>query len=156
MEGYARIGTLYLLREPKDDKNLVWSVIENNSNDETSTLVVVEECSKKGKKAKVNAKWLYEREPIGPILPPSDEIVIENGIEFVKSNGIERPHEEEKNNSVNLSFIDSPIISENEEPVYNSAFTKTKTPRDGFLVKSRSIYGRKKWFFDIINKLCYY
>ena len=144
MKGYAHIGTLYLLREPKGDKNLVWAVIENNSNDETSTLVVVEECSKKGMKAKVNAKWLYEREPIGPVLPPSDEIVIENGIEFVKSNGIDRPHEEEKNNSVNLSVVDTPIISENEEPVYTSAFTKTKTPRDGYLVKSRSIYGRKK------------
>ena len=144
MEGYARIGTLYLLREPKGDKNLVWSVIENNSNDETSTLVVVEECSKKGMKAKVNAKWLYEREPIGPILPTSDEIVIENGIEFVKSNGIGSPQEEEKNNSVNLSLVNTPIISESEEPVYTNAFTKTKTQRDIYLVKSRSIYGRKK------------
>lgn len=61
MEGYASIGTLYLLREPKGDKNLVWAVIENNSNYKTSTLVVVEECSKKNMKAKVNAKWLYER-----------------------------------------------------------------------------------------------
>ena len=52
MEGYARIGTLYSLREPKGDKNLVWSVIENNSNDETSTLIVVEDCPKKGMKAK--------------------------------------------------------------------------------------------------------
>ena len=141
MEGYARIGTLYLLREPKGDKNLVWSVIENNSNEETSTLVVVEECSKKGMKAKVNAKWLYEREPIGPILPTSDEIVIENGIEFVKSNGIDCQHEED---SVNLSLVNTPIISEREEPVYTNSFTKTKTPRNGYLVKSRSIYGRKK------------
>lgn len=84
MEGYAHIGTLYLLREPKGEKKLVWSVIENNSNDETSTLVVVEECSKKGMKAVVNAKWLYEREPIGPILPPSGDIVIENGREFIR------------------------------------------------------------------------
>lgn len=61
MKGYAHIGTLYLLKEPKGDKNLVWAVIENNSNDETSTLVVVEECPKKGMKAKVNAKWLNER-----------------------------------------------------------------------------------------------
>ena len=141
MEGYARIGTLYLLREPKGDKNLVWSVIENNSNEETSTLVVVEECSKKGMKAKVNAKRLYEREPIGPILPTSDEIVIENGIEFVKSNGIDSQHEKD---SVNLSLVNTPIISEREEPVYTNAFIKTKTPRNGYLVKSRSIYGRKK------------
>ena len=63
MEGYARIGTLYLLREP-----------------------------------------------IGPILPPSDEIVIENGIEFVKSNSIDRPHEEEKNDFLTLS-INYVIIS---------------------------------------------
>ena len=144
MKGYAHIGTLYLLREPKGDKNLVWAVIENNSNDETSTLVVVEECPKNGMKAKVNAKWLYEREPIGPILPTSDEIVIENGIEFVKSKGLDKTIEEEKNNSVNLSLVNTPIISESEEPVYTKAFTKTKTPRDGYLVKSRSIYGRKK------------
>jgi len=144
MKGYAHIGTLYLLREPKGDKNLVWAVIENNSNDETSTLVVVEKCPKKGMKAKVNAKWLYEREPIGPILPTSDEIVIENGIEFVKSKGLDKTIEEEKNNSVNLSLVNTPIISESEEPVYTNAFTKTKTPRDGYLVKSRSIYGRKK------------
>ena len=139
MKGYAHIGTLYLLKEPKGDKNLVWAVIENNSNDETSTLVVVEECPKKGMKAKVNAKWLNEREPIGPILPTSDEIVIENGIEFVKSKGLDKT-----NNSVNLSLVNTPIISESEEPVYTSAFTKTKTPRDGYLVKSRSIYERKK------------
>lgn len=139
MKGYAHIGTLYLLKEPKGDKNLVWAVIENNSNDETSTLVVVEECPKKGMKAKVNAKWLNEREPIGPILPTSDEIVIENGIEFVKSKGLDKT-----NNSVNLSLVNTPIISESEEPVYTSAFTKTKTPRDGYLVKSHSIYERKK------------
>lgn len=95
-------------------------------------------------KAKVNAKWLYEREPIGPILSTSGEIVIEKGIEFVKSNGIDSPHEEEKNNSANLSLVDIPIISESEEPVYTNAFTKTKTQRDGYLVKSSSIYGRKK------------
>lgn len=79
------------------------------------------------------------KEPIGPILPTSDEIVIENGIEFVKSKGLDKT-----NNSVNLSLVNTPIISESEEPVYTSAFTKTKTPRDGYLVKSRSIYERKK------------
>lgn len=85
MEGYAHIGTLYLLREPNGNKNLVCSVIENNSNDKTSTLLVVEECSKKGMKVKVNAKWLYERESIGPILSPSDDIVVENGREFIRA-----------------------------------------------------------------------
>ena len=84
MKGYASIGTLYSLKEPKGDNNLIYSVIENNSNDETTTLVVVENCSKKGTKVKVNAKALYERNPIGPILPVSDDVVIENGIEFIK------------------------------------------------------------------------
>lgn len=49
----------------------------------------------------------------------------------------------QKNNSINLSLINIPIISENEEPVYTNAFTKAKKLRDGYLVKSRSIYGRK-------------
>lgn len=84
MKGYAHIGTLYLLKEPNENKNLVCSVIENNWNDKTSTLLVVGECSKKGMKAKVNAKWLYERESIGLILPPSGDIVIEGGREFIR------------------------------------------------------------------------
>lgn len=84
MEGYARIGTLYFLKEPKGSKNLLWSVIENNSNEETTTLEVVEECPKKGMKVKVNARALYERNPIGPILPLSEDIVIENGREFIQ------------------------------------------------------------------------
>lgn len=84
MKGYASIGTLYLLRHPKVNKSLLWVVVENNSNDKTSTLTVVEECQENGMKAKVDAKWLYEREPVGPIFPPSGEIVVENGIEYVK------------------------------------------------------------------------
>ena len=84
MEGYASIGSLYLLRHPKVDKSLLWVVVENNSNDKTSTLTVVEECQEKGMKAKIDAKWLYEREPVGPIFPPAGEIVVENGIEYVK------------------------------------------------------------------------
>lgn len=84
MEGYASIGTLYLLRHPKVNKSLLWVVVENNSNDKTSTLTVVEECQEKGMKAKIDAKWLYEREPVGPIFPPAGEIVVENGIEYVK------------------------------------------------------------------------
>ena len=85
-----------------------------------------------------------DAKPVAILGKKEDEIVIENGIEFVKSNGIGSPQEEEKNNSVNLSLVNTPIISESEEPVYTNAFTKTKTQRDGYLVKSRSIYGRKK------------
>lgn len=84
MDGYAKIGTLYLLREPNGNKNLVWSVIENNSNNQTSVLMVVEDGPKKGMKAKIDAKWLYEREPIGPVLLPNCDVVIENGIEFIR------------------------------------------------------------------------
>lgn len=50
----------------------------------------------------------------------------------------------QKNNSINLSLVDIPIISEDQEIVYTNAFTKVKKLRDGYLVKSRSIYGRKK------------
>lgn len=84
MQGYASIGTIYSLREQHSDKSLIWAVIENNSNDNTSTLLVVEDCPENGKQVKVDAKWLYEREPIGPVFPPNGEIVIENGVEFVK------------------------------------------------------------------------
>lgn len=89
MEGYPSMGTIYSLREQYGAKRLIWAVIENNLNDKTSTLVVVEDCPENGKKAKVDAQWLCERSPIGPILPPDGEIVVENGIEFV------RPVEEE-------------------------------------------------------------
>ena len=84
MEGYASIGTLYLLRHPKTDEMLLWSVIENNSNDKSSTLTVVEECQEKGMKVKIDAKWLYEREQVGTIFPPVGEIVVEDGIEYIK------------------------------------------------------------------------
>ncbi len=84
MNGYASIGAIYLLREQNGTKNLLWAVIENNLNDKTSTLSVVEDCSEIGKKVKVDAKWLYEREPVGPILPLAGEIVIENGREFIR------------------------------------------------------------------------
>lgn len=84
MQGYANLGTLYLLRHPKMNESLLWVVVENNSNDKTSTLTVVEECEEKGTKVKIDAKWLYEREPVGPIFPLAGEIVVENGIEYVK------------------------------------------------------------------------
>lgn len=61
----------------------------------------------------------------------------------LKSNGIDSTPEEEKNNSVNLSLVDIPIMSESEEPVYTNVFTKVKSLSDEYLVKSRSIYDRK-------------
>ena len=60
-----------------------------------------------------------------------------------KLNCIDSTSIEEKNNSADLSLLDIPIISESEEPVYTDVFTKSKVPRDGYLVKARSIYGRK-------------
>ena len=33
MQGYASLGTLYLLRHPKMNESLLWVVVENNSND---------------------------------------------------------------------------------------------------------------------------
>ncbi len=90
MQGYASIGTIYLLKHPKVGKSALWAVVENNSNEKTSTLEVVEECKEKGMKAKLDAKWLYEREPVGPILPPNGEIVVEDGIEYVKPISKER------------------------------------------------------------------
>ncbi len=47
-------------------------------------------CEEKGLRAKIDAKWLYEREPVGPILPPNGEIVVEDGIEYVKPISKER------------------------------------------------------------------
>lgn len=97
MEGYATIGAIYSFRPQHSDKNLMWAVIENNSNDNTSTLLVVEKCPENGRKVKVDAKWLYDQEPIGPILPPAGEIIIEDGKEFV------RPVEEKTQSKVLLS-----------------------------------------------------
>ena len=85
MKGYASIGTIYLLKHPKVSRRVLWAVVENNSNDRTSTLEVIEECEEKGMKAKIEAKWLYECEPVSaPILQTNGEIVIENGIEYVR------------------------------------------------------------------------
>lgn len=61
-----------------------------------------------------------------------------------KLNSLNNTAKKEKNNSVNLSLVDTPIISENKEPVYTNAFAKVKPSRNKYLVKSRSIYGRKK------------
>lgn len=69
MQGYANIDTIYYLREEHIRKKLLFEVIENNRNDQTSTLMVTEDCPEKGMKVKVNAKWLNEREAVGPILP---------------------------------------------------------------------------------------
>lgn len=84
MDGFPKIGAMYLLREINANKVLVWSVIENNMNDNTSTLMVIEQCLEKGRKIKVDAKWLYEKAPIGPTLIPSGDIVIEDGKEFIR------------------------------------------------------------------------
>lgn len=84
MKGYASIGATYYLREESRSKGLIWSVIENNTIENTSTLIVVEDCPENGKKVAVDAKWLFGIEPIGPIMPPDGEIVVENGIEFIR------------------------------------------------------------------------
>lgn len=84
MQGYAIIGSIYLLRESLSAERLVWMVVENNSNDKTTTLSLVEKSPECGKRIKVDAQWLCEREPIGPIFPVAGEIMIENGIEFIK------------------------------------------------------------------------
>lgn len=84
MKGYPSIGSLYLLPNKECNKTLLWAVIENNSNNNQSTLSVIEQCPEKGTKARVDTKWILEREAIGPILPPSGDVVIEEGREFIK------------------------------------------------------------------------
>lgn len=96
MKGYATIGTIYSLREETSSKRLLWAVTENNGIDKTSTLTVIEDCPENGKTVTVDAKWLYSVEPLGPILPPNGEIVIENEREFIK------PLEEEKSATARL------------------------------------------------------
>lgn len=85
MKEYADIGALYLLRNPQGINNLLWAVIENNSNDKTSILMVIEEGQYRGMKATVDSKWLCGIESVGPILPPAGEIVVENGVEFIRN-----------------------------------------------------------------------
>ncbi len=59
----------------------------------------------------------------------------------LKLNGIDSTSEEEKDNLVNLSLVDIPIVSESEELLCTNIFAKTS--RDEHLIKSRSIYDRK-------------
>ncbi len=84
MEGYPILGSIYLLQENPTSERLVWLVVENNSNDGTSTLMVIEKCPEFGKKRKADAKKLCNIDPIGPIFPLTGEIVVENGVEFAK------------------------------------------------------------------------
>ncbi len=59
----------------------------------------------------------------------------------LKTNSINKPSETET--SI-LSLVDTQIVSESEEPIYTDAFASVKRPRNSYIVKSRSIYGRKK------------
>lgn len=59
----------------------------------------------------------------------------------LKSNNIDN---HSKIETGNLLLVDTKIVSKSEEPVYSDAFTKVKRPRDSHIVKSSSIYGRKK------------
>lgn len=85
MDGYSRIGMLYILPSLVTRKRLVWVVIENDLNDQTSTLQVIEDCPEYGYKHKINSQWLYEQEPVGIILDNDDAIVCENGREFIRN-----------------------------------------------------------------------
>lgn len=94
MHGYACIGSLYMLREREYSDRLLWAVVSNNRIDKTTTLMVVEDCEEKGKTITIAAKSLWDKKPVGPILPPKREIVTENGIEFIKP--FVKEEEEEK------------------------------------------------------------
>lgn len=98
MKGYPQIGAIYSLIHNKIPKSLLWAVTENDSINKTSTVTVIEDCPEKGYTATVNAQWLYSREPVGPIMTPNGEIVIENGREFIKP--LEK--EEEQNTTMSL------------------------------------------------------
>ena len=52
MKGYSRIGMLFILPSLVTKEHLVWVVIENNLNDQTSTLQVIEDCDEYGYKQK--------------------------------------------------------------------------------------------------------
>ena len=84
MEGFAHIGSTYSLREPNKDRSLIWAVIRNDSNNKTSTITVVEDCLEHGRTEIVDAKKLNELQPLGMIIKPAGEVVIEDGIEYIK------------------------------------------------------------------------
>lgn len=88
MNGFATIGTLYMLSikvEKRSIEKNVWSVIGNNFNNNTTILENVEVGPDQGMKIAVDATKLYEKEPLGLVLPTNGEIVTENGKQFVKS-----------------------------------------------------------------------
>ena len=85
MKGYPEIGTHYALISSTTQKLIYCMVIENNSNNKTTTLKVVSDNEYYGKTFTVNSQLLYEKEAllIAPI-EKDEEIVIKNGIEYIK------------------------------------------------------------------------
>lgn len=82
MVGFAPIGLLYNFY--KNGETFICAVKENNSNDGTTTLVVVSKGPKNGKEIIADAVKLNKAESLGVLLPINGDIVIENGIEYVK------------------------------------------------------------------------
>lgn len=85
MNGFATIGTLYMLSIERYSERSIWAVIGNNFNNNTTILENVEVGPNQGTKIAVDATKLYEKEPLGLVLPTNGEIVTEDGKQFVKS-----------------------------------------------------------------------
>jgi len=85
MKDYPEIGTHYALIPSTIQEPVYCMVIENNSNDKTTTLKVVSDNKNYGMTFKVNSQSLYGTIPklIAPI-EKDEEIVIEKGIEYIK------------------------------------------------------------------------
>ena len=85
MKDYPEIGTHYALIPSTIQEPVYCMVIENNSNNKTTTLKVVSDNEYYGKTFTVNSQLLYEKEAllIAPI-EKDEEIVIKNGIEYIK------------------------------------------------------------------------
>ncbi len=80
---FPEIGTLYIFVS-EDRKRLLFAVIENNYNDYTTTLQVVGSGPDFGRTIQVSTSLVCKSEAIG-ILPLKRDVVLENGIEYIKN-----------------------------------------------------------------------
>ena len=88
MQKYQQIGETYLLIEQGRDKYLLWAVIENDFNYDSTILEVVEEGPDFGRKVIVSTSWVNDQPDFGLLIEPAGKIAFTKGIQFIKKPGL--------------------------------------------------------------------
>lgn len=91
MKGYPKIGTTYLLQEQNQEIGLLWAVVENDSNFQTTKLEVVIEGPDFGRQVVVATSWLKKQENFGIFIEPVGTIIRKDGVEYVTTLLMEEP-----------------------------------------------------------------